>query len=130
MNKYEGKPQPSDPYIHLAQELSWAFDAACAKGGITAQERAVLGCILRLTYGWQGKKQSDPTPISWFVNRLSINRQRINEAIKSLTEKNIIKRIKKSNCPKYQFSINKYYLTWRVKMDFAAILSNIPENEL
>jgi phage replication O-like protein O len=77
-------PQLENGYIKIANDI---YDAFC-RTRISGEERQILDCILRKTYGWN--KCEDAISISQFADMTGIQKPHIIRAIKGLLAKNII----------------------------------------
>jgi phage replication O-like protein O len=100
-------PQAEDGHTKIANEL---MDALC-KIRIPGEERQVLDCIFRKTYGWN--KTEDAIALSQFVEMTGINKPCIIRAIHGLLSKKIIIVIEKDNAPAKVYKINKDFETWQ-----------------
>lgn len=100
-------PQIEDGYTKIANEL---MDHLCHYR-IPGEERQVLDCIFRKTYGWG--KIEDAIALSQFVEMTGMKKPNIIGAIKSLLSKKIIIVIQKDNRSGHIYKINKDYETWQ-----------------
>lgn len=100
-------PQIEDGHTKIANEI---MDALC-KIRIPGEERQVLDCILRKTYGW--KKTEDAISLSQFVEMTGIKKPNISRAIDGLLSKKIIIVIEKDNAVAKVYRFNKDFEQWK-----------------
>lgn len=107
-------PQLENGHTKIANDI---LDALC-RYRIPGEERQVVDCILRKTYGWNKKR--DEISLSQFVEATGLSKHRVAECIKRLVEKKIIimkknksvTNIGKDNGHTYGF--NKDFEKWKV----------------
>jgi len=99
-------PQVEDGHTKIANEI---MDALC-RIRIPGEERQILDCIFRKTYGW--KKTEDAIALSQFVEMTGMNKPHIIQAIKGLLLKKVIIVTEKGNAPAKVYGINKDYDKW------------------
>ena len=97
-------PQKEKGYTPIANEI---MDALC-KTRIAGEQRQILDCIFRKTYGWN--KKEDRISLSQFMDATKIGKTHIIRAINGLLEKNMI--TKKGNDFGVTYSIQKNYHKW------------------
>lgn len=99
-------PQVEDGRTEIANDIQDAF----CRTRIAGEERQVLDCILRKTYGWH--KVEDAISLSQFADMTGMKKPAIVRAIKGLLSKKIIIVIKKDNAPAQIYRFNKDYDQW------------------
>jgi phage replication O-like protein O len=99
-------PQCEDGYVRIANEIQ---DALC-RTRISGEERQILDCILRKTYGWG--KLEDAISLSQFVDMTGIIKTHIPRAINGLLSKKMITITKNGNAPAHIYSFVKDYEQW------------------
>lgn len=99
-------PQKENGYTAIANEI---MDALC-RTRISGEERQILDCILRKTYGWH--KCEDAISLTQFVTMTGINKPHVIRAIHGLLLKNIISVAEKGNEPAKVYKFIKDYNEW------------------
>lgn len=100
-------PQLENGYTRIANEI---YDAFC-KIRISGEERQVLDCILRKTYGWN--KCEDAISLSQFESMTGIQKPHIIRAINGLLSKNMISVANIGNNKTKVYKFIKDYSIWR-----------------
>lgn len=100
-------PQKEEGFTAIANEI---MDALC-RIRIPGEERQVLDCILRKTYGWQ--KTEDAIALSQFAEMTGIKKPNVIGAIKGLLSKKIISVIQKDNASAKVYRFNKDFEQWQ-----------------
>ena len=98
-------PQKENGYTPIANEI---MDALCHTR-IAGEQRQILDCILRKTYGWN--KKVDEISLSQFMKMTGMSKPHIVRALNKLNGKKfIIKRtIQKDNHIACSYEFNKNY---------------------
>jgi len=99
-------PQLEDGKTEIANSI---MDALC-RFRIPGEERQVLDCIFRKTYGWH--KTEDAISLSQFVGMTGMNKPHIIKSIKGLLLKKVIIVTEKGNAPAKLYKINKDFDQW------------------
>ena len=100
-------PQCEDGYTKIANDIMDAL----VRFRIPGEERQVLDCIIRKTYGW-GKK-TDRISLSQFCEATGMKKPNVVRSIHSLLSKMIIVVIKSDNDSSHVYGINKDYDQWK-----------------
>jgi phage replication O-like protein O len=126
-------PQIENGYTKIANEI---MDALC-RMRIPGEERQILDCIFRKTYGWN--KCEDAISLSQFVDMTSMKKPNIIRAINGLLSKKIITVIEKDNKPAKVYKFNKDHSQWQslskkitnvIKKDNSSLSKMIPTKEI
>jgi phage replication O-like protein O len=107
-------PQLENGHTKIANDI---LDALC-RYRIPGEERQIVDCIIRKTYGWN--KRRDEISLTQFSEATGLPKHRITEALKRLAEKGLVKitrnqnvtNIGKTNGHIYEF--NKDHEQWKV----------------
>ena len=131
-------PTLENGYTKIANEI---MDTLC-RTRIAGEERQILDCILRKTYGWN--KCEDSISLSQFVEMTGIKKPNVVRSIKALLSKKIITVIKKDNRTSEVYKFNNDFDTWIplskkitlskkimtvIKKDNASLSKKIPTKE-
>ena len=100
-------PQKENGYTAIANEI---MDALC-KIRIPGEERQILDCILRKTYGWH--KCEDAISLSQFSLMTGIKNTHVIRAINGLLSKKVISITENGNCKAKVYKFIKDYHVWR-----------------
>lgn len=100
-------PQIEEGFTKIANEI---MDALCHIR-IPGEERQVLDCILRKTYGWN--KCEDAIALSQFMEMTGLKKPTVCRAINRLLSKKIIIIIEKDNEPAKLYKFIKDYHQWK-----------------
>jgi len=100
-------PQLEDGYTAIANEI---MESLC-RIRIPGEERQILDCIFRKTYGWH--KTEDAISLSQFSVMTGINKPCVIRAIQGLLSKKIINVIEKDNAPAKVYKFNKDFHQWQ-----------------
>lgn len=94
-------PQLEQGYVRIASDI---MDALC-RFRIPGQERQVLDCIIRLTYGYN--KKEDWITLSQIAKKTGMSRQNVRRAYSKLTTNRLVV---KSD---YKLRLNKDFSQWQ-----------------
>jgi len=100
-------PQKENGFTAIANEI---MDALCHIR-IPGEERQILDCILRKSYGWN--KCEDAIALTTFSEMTGIKKPAVVRAINGLLSKKIITVIEKDNAPAKVYKFNKNYDEWK-----------------
>uniref|UniRef100_A0A6M3Y8Q3 Putative DNA replication initiation protein n=1 Tax=viral metagenome TaxID=1070528 RepID=A0A6M3Y8Q3_9ZZZZ len=99
-------PQKENGYTPIANEIMDAF----SRHRIPGEQRQILDCIIRKTYGYNKKK--DTISFSQFEAKTGLKKPNISRSIKALLSKKIISVIKSDNGKTYIYEFNKDFEKW------------------
>lgn len=104
-----GKPETRDGIYRISQELLQVL--TCVK--LDKNERKIFDTILMYTWGWQYRWAE--ISLDDFALSTGVTKSNVRRSIKTLLDKNIIKtKESKFHKRKYMYSINKYYMDWKI----------------
>ena len=118
-------PQKENGYTAIANEL---MDALC-RTRIAGEERQILDCILRKTYGWN--KCEDAISISQFSLMTGIKDTHVIRAINGLLSKKVISVTENGNHKVKVYKFVKDYHLWQPlpkKVTFPKKVTGVPQN--
>jgi len=101
-----GKPEVADGFTKVANELLEAI----IKQNIPGEQMKCLLYIMRMVYGYQGRKSCKLT-LGNFVDSTGLSKPNVCRSLKALHSRKLIV-IKDDNKQNKTYRINKYYRTW------------------